>query len=186
MPAPKKYERRIAFTFNAEEKNLVGIKEIAHRQRIPTGEKLNGLMAQEIERDDIMQSQQQINPIGIAWNGVLPQQKKEPTEEEKRTLILKNLSDAVKEALPIIIYMEPEDFFNRIKGPIIDTIYQRRAGRYNQQRQDSINDSRNNVLRKDISQEDRLKIENVVKEVETVDQRSPDVSEEIVEEEVIE
>lgn len=187
MPAPKKYERRISFTFNAEEKNLLGIKEIAYRERIPTGEKLNGLMATEIERNEIMQSQQQINPLGIVWNGILPQQyKKEPTEEEKKALMLKNLSDAVKEALPIIIYMEQEEFFKKVKGPIIDTIYQRRADRYNQQRQNNIKDLRwNKVLDKDLSQERQPPISNSSVNIHQY-QGIEDGEEIIEEEEVIE
>jgi hypothetical protein len=87
VPAPRKYEYRSSFTFNAEGKNLEAIKEIAHKEHISAGEKLNNLMASEIQRYQIMQPQQpQPNPLGLPCNGVAPsttQQQKEPKEEQQ-------------------------------------------------------------------------------------------------------
>jgi hypothetical protein len=131
MPAPRKYNRTRPFTFYTEENNLEVIKEIAHIERKSAGEKLNELMAQEIERMKIMQPQE-VNPLGIHWNETLGQQQaqKQPTEKEKRKTIMDNFETALTELLTITSDMDI-DTFSKFKYSIDSRIYKTRNPKYN-------------------------------------------------------
>jgi hypothetical protein len=70
--------------------------------------------------------------IGVTFGGSYPsqQQQKELTPEDEEAILIKNLVNATKDALPIIPYMEVNEFVTEIKRPVIDAIYTHRNPNY--------------------------------------------------------
>lgn len=69
MPAPKKYRNTTPFLFNAEVDRFNEFKDLCHRERKSTAQKLNELIVQTIETDGIGKD----NPLRISYGQAVQQ-----------------------------------------------------------------------------------------------------------------